>query len=392
MDWSFSPLDDELGLLPGGLTPRLVEAVAYLGMNVSFAKAGEVLSRLLGVAVDAETVRRLTEGAGRAAVAVETTAVEELERTLAAPTGAGDAHQQVSVDGAMVPVRGDADGRWAEVKTVVIGCLEQTAAGPKAVHLSYFSRLTGAAEFTRLARLEFHRRATGLAKRSTAVVDGAEWEQTFIDEDCPEALRVLDWSHATDHLSEAAQAAFGPGTPAASTWLQEQKQALLELTPEDVFAALAAVEEGRTDDQVKVIRGTRDYLVKRREQIRYAAFRAAGEPIGSGIVESANKLVVEARLKGAGRHWDRANVNAILALRTADASGRWDTCWADLLPRLRRPHRRHCRPAPPPPPAPEPPPPPPGPPLPEPKPYFADGRPTPHHPFNRFRAVTRAKL
>ena len=29
---------------------------------------------------------------------------------------------------------------------------------------------------------------------------------------------------------------------------------------------------------------------------------ATGYPVGSGIVESANKVVVEARLKGRGRH------------------------------------------------------------------------------------------
>jgi hypothetical protein len=32
------------------------------------------------------------------------------------------------------------------------------------------------------------------------------------------------------------------------------------------------------------------------------------------MVESANKLVVEDRLKGAGMHWADANVNPLLAL------------------------------------------------------------------------------
>jgi len=40
------------------------------------------------------------------------------------------------------------------------------------------------------------------------------------------------------------------------------------------------------------------YLKARWEQIQYARFREAGYPIGSGIVESACKLVVEQRLKG----------------------------------------------------------------------------------------------
>src|SRR5690348_15242401 len=42
------------------------------------------------------------------------------------------------------------------------------------------------------------------------------------------------------------------------------------------------------------------YLQKREAQMQYPTYQEAGWPIGSGSVESANKLVVEARLKGAG--------------------------------------------------------------------------------------------
>jgi len=40
------------------------------------------------------------------------------------------------------------------------------------------------------------------------------------------------------------------------------------------------------------------YLEKRLAQIQYPRYRAQGWPIGSGVVESENKLVVEARLRG----------------------------------------------------------------------------------------------
>src|SRR5207244_1377822 len=63
------------------------------------------------------------------------------------------------------------------------------------------------------------------------------------------------------------------------------------------------------------------------EQIQYASFRARGYPIGSGIIESANKLLMEARLKGAGMHWLPASVDPLLALRSAGQSGRWETTW-----------------------------------------------------------------
>ncbi len=57
--------------------------------------------------------------------------------------------------------------------------------------------------------------------------------------------------------------------------------------------------------------------------------------IGSGCVESANKLLVEARLKGAGMHWQRENVNALLALRCLERNGRWNNAWPTLWQELR---------------------------------------------------------
>src|SRR5213080_123181 len=56
--------------------------------------------------------------------------------------------------------------------------------------------------------------------------------------------------------------------------------------------------------------------------MQYPTFQAQGWPIGSGMVESANKVVVEARLKGAGMHWSRASVNPRLALRNAVCNDR----------------------------------------------------------------------
>jgi len=59
---------------------------------------------------------------------------------------------------------------------------------------------------------------------------------------------------------------------------------------------------------------------------KYAVFAAQGFPRGSGSVESANRLVVEARLKGtgmrAGMRWARPHVNPLVVLRTVACSDR----------------------------------------------------------------------
>jgi hypothetical protein len=59
------------------------------------------------------------------------------------------------------------------------------------------------------------------------------------------------------------------------------------------------------------------YLQAQQAQIQYAAFRAVPYPIGSGSVESANKLLVDARLKGAEMRWAPASVNPMVAQQHA---------------------------------------------------------------------------
>jgi hypothetical protein len=54
----------------------------------------------MGVHVSIETVRRLTEGAGAAQVAVEQAAIEQVRQALP-PVPAGPEIQQISADGAM---------------------------------------------------------------------------------------------------------------------------------------------------------------------------------------------------------------------------------------------------------------------------------------------------
>jgi hypothetical protein len=338
----FFPLDEELELLPGELTPSLVESLVRLGTWLPLRPAAEMLAHFTRVQVGATTAQRLTEHAGAAYEAVQTAQVEEFEHTLPAPPQ-GPAVQLLSVDGALVPLLG---GEWAEVKTLALGVVQEPVVnrqGEQEVHsteLSYFSRLAEHETFGRLALVETHRRGTETAGVVCAVVDGAEWEQGFIALHRPDAVRILDWGHAVEYLAAAAQAAYGVGTVRAQTWLAQQRHALTHDDPHTVLAALRALleevaapgtTEGTGDTGPRaVITRSLEYLEKRLPQIQYAAFAAQGYPRGSGSVESANKLVVQARLRGAGMRWARAHVNPLVALRTVACSDRWAEAWPQI--------------------------------------------------------------
>jgi hypothetical protein len=336
-----SPLDDELQLLPGTLTPWLQASLVRLGSWMPFAHAARELgwlSRAPGERLVSESVAgRLTEASGAAYVAEQAAAVEALERR-PTPEPPGPAVLQLSTDGAMVSLVGK---RWAEVKTVALGAVVQRPDGEvRAQEPSYFSRRVDHATFRRLALVETHRRGVGTAGVVVAVQDGADWLQGFIDFHRHDAVRVLDFPHAVEYLTRAGHEALGVGmaaTPASKAWLAEQAHALKHDGPAAVLAALRALPPGAHRNAALA------YLEPRLAQLQYPTFRAAGYPIGSGLVEGANKVVVQDRLKGSGMHWAPASVDPMLALRTIVCADRWDEAWPRIAARLRADARARSR-------------------------------------------------
>lgn len=333
---AFFPLDEELALLPGSLTPWLQEALVRLSTHIpSFAKARSEFAFFTGIEVAPDTARRHTERAGALLVAHQTAEAARVLREHPASPCAPDT-LVLSVDGAMVPLL---NGQWTEVRTLAVGEVQpaqQTADGP-VVHttqLSYFSRRTDSTTFSELATLELHRRGIEAARRVGAVVDGAVWCQSFVDLHYPEAVRVLDFAHAAEYLTTIAQT---PGTEGPLLSVNEHNELRQVLKHEGAEAILPRLREVVASQQGNEELATAlAYLEARVEQMRYGDFTVAGWPIGSGMVESANKLVVEDRLKGAGMHWAEANVNPLLALRNAVCNDRWEECWGVIEREQRR--------------------------------------------------------
>ena len=333
----FFPLDDELELLPGCLTPRLQEQLARLGAWMPFKKAAQMIQWDHRVVVSEDYAQEHTEAAGAAYVAIQTAEVEHLEReTPAAP--AGPAQQCVSADGALVPL---VHGVWAEVKTVAIGevpaAVPAARPGEREVHtqaLSYFSRLTDHRSFERLALVETHRRGLETARQVAAIMDGAEWLQGFVDFHRRNAVRILDFPHAAGYVARMGQAVYGEGTPESAAWLTSSLHRLKHDGPADLLSELRAMTQAHPEHPE--LAEPLAYLEKRAAQMQYPTFQAANWPIGSGAVESGNKLVVEARLKGSGMHWARPNVDPMLALRNIDCSDRWEEAWPQIARGLRQ--------------------------------------------------------
>lgn len=338
MGWVFFPLDEELALLPGSLTPRQHEHLVHLATCMPFERAAQMLGALLGVQVSEATARRWTEQAGAHYEAVQTAQAQQPHPV--EPGSPPPLKQAMSSDGAYVPlIKGD----WAEVRTLAIGEVQTrtSARGEEQVHvthLSYFSRMTDAETFEDLAEVEVRRRNVRQAQAICAVTDGAGWLQSLIDLHRPDAVRILDFAHAAEYVSAIGELVRASGRHLPSTWLDGVLHRLKHDGPQRVLEHLRRLGERCHDPELdKKLR----YLEARRDLMQYPTYQQAQWPIGSGLVESANKLVMQSRLKGPGMRWAPIHVNPMLALRTAVCNDRWTEAWHEIL--TQQAHRQTAR-------------------------------------------------
>jgi hypothetical protein len=347
-----APLDDQLGLHPQQRTSgELQHLGCALAVFVPFATAATLLGRASGVAVSPRAVWDWVQAAGRRAMAqlheqLQAVATGHLptEEPLAAELAA--APLLMGADGVMVPFRpegGHPRGKtaWHEVKVGVLARLgRHTTRTGKIVARLHQRRLV--AVFGDIEALQERLWCEALRqgiKHTAQVVwlsDGARglW-RLFEEHFTAYATGILDFYHAVQQLWKSAAAWLDGRTTQARRWFGWARHRLRHGHPDGVLADLAdALEvEGLPDTARDTLRTVYAYLERHREHIDYAAYKALGLPLGSGMVESACKWLIQQRFKGVGMRWSEDGFNHLLHLRLAWVNGRFDALFnLDLSP------------------------------------------------------------
>ncbi len=156
----------------------------------------------------------------------------------------------------------------------MIGTVEPAVGGgdapePRGIDPTYFSWMTDRETCRRLALVETHRRGTETAGTVVGVLDGARRLQGFLDFHRSDAVRVLDFGHAVEYLSAAAQERFRARMAATREWMAGHRHGLQQRAPEESLAALRLLPPGSAHDTAL------GYLEARLEQLRYPNFRPA---------------------------------------------------------------------------------------------------------------------
>ena len=162
--------------------------------------------------------------------------------------------------------------------------------------------------------------------------DGADWIRNQARRQLPGAGQLLDIFHAAEHLSDCARVLYGEGAAEAQAWVDAGRQALLTAGAAGVQAHLAAGRSrARSAAKRAALADAVGYFARRADLLGYAGRLAAGQSIGSGLVEGACKQVIGRRLKQTGARWRVRRANRMATLCCAFHGDAWNPYWQHRL-------------------------------------------------------------
>ena len=310
-----APFDEAWGVQPHQRTSGELQFLGCaLAVFVPFATAARWLGWYGGGGVSPRAVWCWVQAAGHQAM-------EHLQADLAAvargdePTPEPLTAEQAALplalgaDGVMVPFRPEAGAprgkiRWREVKVGVLARLGQhrTRTGQRVTRLQH-RRLVAVLGDSEMLKprlwLEALRQGIIRAPQVVWLSDGGRglW-RLFEEQFSASATGILDFYHAAQNLWKSAAAWLDGRTAKAQRWFSWARHRLRHGNPDGVLADLAEAldVEGLPDTARHTLTTVYAYLDRHRAHIDYARDKELGLPLGSGMVESACKWLIQQRL------------------------------------------------------------------------------------------------
>lgn len=326
------PMDRMLGLI-GSYTPGLAKMMCRAaGTDGSFSEAEDTLRIYAGAEVPASQIRAVVQQIGPAIA--EWSPAREEPRSQKVPT------MYISYDGTGVPMREEeTQGRKGKqpdgsaiTRELKLGCVFTSHATDEKGNplrdtnsTTYVASFDPAEEFASALLREARLRGLGKASRSAVLGDGAHWIWKQAGIHFPQAVQILDYYHAREHLCVLAEALF-PGQAGSETpigkWVDWLDGDLVLRIAEDAEGWLPHSGRRRKNAKREI-----EYLRSNAKRMMYATFKSADYFIGSGVVEAGCKTVVGKRTKQSGMFWKVDGAQNILAIRTAVIGDTYDGYW-----------------------------------------------------------------
>lgn len=302
------------------------QAVKWSG-KVSYADAAEILQETGQISISKSSVWRLTRTWGTVLQEQEAQAEHRPARQEQAE------RLSTSLDGAMVFLLGEG---WKEFKVGTISAVEEEAVlNPdtleeeplaRAKRTSYVATLGGPEAIGERLWQEALRRGWQTAFDTQVVADAAAWIWNLVADYFYDSLQVVDWFHAVEHLSTAAESAYPDALPTRQRWLKQHKTILFQGEAEQIGQQLHQLAETASPSTQETLQQEAAYFEKHKHRMQYLQWRNDGWLIGSGTVESAAKQYKH-RFTAAGMRWKREGLERLIPIRSAVLSGTFSERW-----------------------------------------------------------------
>ena len=326
---SVIPADEylEITVLPFKMTKAMMTETAYYAQNqASFKSASEMLFRGKGIEIDYETVRKTAEYVGNiihnADILRSTAAYESVSEIDYSSVRKGTLY--IMTDGAMVNTRAkDENGStWRENKLALIftdrDMLKTKGGNNIILKKEYVSYVGSSEEFKKHIFEAAVRNGYGTYENVVVIGDGASWIRTVCHELFPDAVQILDKYHLIENIYAYAKPLFNNVETEYVKWAETVIDKVEKGLIDEVFDIISNSGE-KPDNTVNL----ESYLRNNIDKIKYVYYEQKGWFVGSGAIESGNKIVLQRRLKQPGMRWNVNSAQSILSLRAKAESNLW---------------------------------------------------------------------
>jgi hypothetical protein len=315
-------LPEAIGVSPRGRSKRLERVLTDFGSEHSFRHAAARVLEHYGFEINASAVRNATlQHAQRAEEILQKEYAQPFRvlPVLGAPQVIAEADGSMICTVAPGPRKGKRPRDWKEIRLSAAQALGSTE--------KWYAATFG--EVDEVGRRWGHcarRAGWGLNSQIHALGDGAEWIRLQTSEVFgAQGAFLCDYFHVSEYLAEAAPSCRAQ---APDQWRRTQQARLKRGALETVIEALAEHREpAGTPEESAPVNSAHRYLSNRTDCLDYPRALRLGLPIGSGMIESGHRHVLQARLKKAGAAWLVTNADRIANLRVLRSNGQWLNLW-----------------------------------------------------------------
>lgn len=324
------PLDEQLGL-HDKYTPAVTQLMCWAAaMDPSFEQGSETLRRFAGLSIPNSQIQRVVKRfAGHAAEWKENRSPQKRQTPVNILNIQADMTGIPMRPEELIDVKGKQPDGSAKTRQIKIGCVFTQSLDSKgqpqrnpssSVYVSTFGEV---AELSALLYSEALKAGYASAEKTVFLGDGAEWIWNMAEDRFQDAVQIVDFYHACEHLYTLCQTLESNPNRANELFRIWRRRLKNNGLPRIIHsAAQRAVRLGRL--RRKAVAEQISYFRKNADRMTYRTFRRKGYFIGSGVVEGACRHIVCQRTKLSGMRWLRSGAASVLTFRCLIKSNLFD--------------------------------------------------------------------